>query len=827
MRKKLLSLCLTVLISAVSTAAWALSEVGGVYQIGTAEDLEAFAALVNEGEAFANAVLTADIVKDVNGVMIGDGTEYEGIFDGQGHTVTINIFQDAVNGTGLFKYIGRKGMVRNLKVQGDITTSTSFAGGLTGYLRGMVRGCYIDVTIHSNKVGDATDGGVVGIAYTGSVIENCLVKIVIDGTQTQNCGGVVGWADNKTNIANCLVITDGSTLDTSNGGSSNIGRNGGYLRVVDVGAYNADNYSGRPNGACYNNYVTQNWGTNNATTVVPLDELADGRICYQLNHDQSTINWVQQIGTDPFPVPAAFGTGQVYASAATDCDGKTDAEVTYSNSGSSQATAHTTDAMGVCTTCGYFNFHAFDTSYDQAATDRSVPLSTKQDIDRCEVWNSILGGFKLNMKMVNDIEYVANPGEYIFDVDNWVDGDFNGDGHQLTIEMSDMGTKASFIPVHTGVFENVIMHGTIKTNGTNAGSISGNGRQSLVRNVFSDINIESSINGDNSSGGFFGIMYGEKTVENCIYAGDFITPRNPETGSGYVRIGGFSGWAGGQTYFNNCAFLGNLVGAGGVVPSGTYENSQNISRNPGSVICENVYVANPIYGSDVSDHEKFTVYDNHEGIASGELAFFLNGKLGGVDRFYQLIGTDPKPLPIKKEGALVYAVGAAGYSTFYDAGNDWELKGDAQAYIGTTINGSALHLAEIEDIPKNTAVVISGTYYNKVSTTATSNTEDNVLLGSDGTKMGGDGIYALAKKNDKVGFYPVSSDVTIPAGKAYLDLGETGVKGFTFTFDDDATAISEFSEHSDYSDTIYNLAGQRLGKIQKGIYIINGKKVLF
>ena len=47
MSKRLLNLCLMALMSVVSTAAWALSEVNGVYQIGTADDLVAFAEIHN------------------------------------------------------------------------------------------------------------------------------------------------------------------------------------------------------------------------------------------------------------------------------------------------------------------------------------------------------------------------------------------------------------------------------------------------------------------------------------------------------------------------------------------------------------------------------------------------------------------------------------------------------------------------------------------------------------------------------------------------------------------------------------------------------------
>ena len=232
--------------------------------------------------------------------------------------------------------------------------------------------------------------------------------------------------------------------------------------------------------------------------------------------------------------------------------------------------------------------------------------------------------------------------------------------------MSEMGNRASFIPIHyLGTFENVIMHGSISGEGQYFGSISGEGRQLAVRNVYSDINITNTRTQDNTSGGFFGMAYEKKDVENCIYAGDL---------NGGPYIGGFSGWAHATTNFRNCAVLGNIIGT-----SFASDNSQNICRNPGNVVTENCYVLNPFF-STVADADKYIFYGevtetteidengetvtikhytpNTEGVANGELAFLLNGKESGLDRFYQLIGTDPEPMPIAKEGALVYCVAA-------------------------------------------------------------------------------------------------------------------------------------------------------------------------
>ena len=641
MRKNLLNLCMTALLSVVSTAAWALSEVNGVDQIGRAEDLEEFTALVNEGNRFANALLTADIVKSSPSTMIGtDAIEYEGIFDGAGHSITIDLKTES-RGIALFRWVGRKGIVKDLKVQGEITTSSDWAAAIAVETRGIVRGCYVDVKINSTRNGDATDGAIAFRTSTGTIVEDCLAKLNIQGASTQNCGGVVGWANGKTSIVNCLAINSDSNFDISNGASNGLARNPGNVKFVNVESYNADNYANRPDGGSYNNYVTDLWGAaaHGTVTQVNVEDLADGRICYQLNNDQSRIAWVQNIGTDPFPVPAAFGTGQVYASVPTDCAGKAEGDVTYSNNGTDQATKHTLDAMGICTTCGYFDFHAFDYCYE-FGSDRYVKLANTTDIDRCEVWNKAIGGFKLNMKMVDDIEYKAEPGRFIFNATDWVDGDFNGDGHVLTIEMSDITVNgASFIPCqYMGTFENVIMHGSITTTGQYAASISSWARQYVVRNVYSDVTINANNSSDNTAGGFFGIAYYNKSVENCIYAGNI---------GGGPYIGGFSGWANDPTSFTNCAVLGNVEGREG-------DNSQNICRNPGNVSTNNCYVVNLC--PTATDNDKVTHYTNTDGIASGELAFLLNGKESGLDRFYQLIGSDLEPMPVKKEGALVYCV---------------------------------------------------------------------------------------------------------------------------------------------------------------------------
>ena len=194
-------------------------------------------------------------------------------------------------------------------------------------------------------------------------------------------------------------------------------------------------------------------------------------------------------------------------------------------------------------------------------------LKSAEDIDIAEGWNRITNGARFSLKMANDITYQNEPGRFIFNTSNWFDGNFNGDGHELTIEMTDMADNASLFPNFAGTFENVIMHGSITTSGRYAGSISSHTRRDRVkiRNVFSDIDINASYGGDNTTGGLVAIGEENYRVENAIYAGTI------EGIEGTECIAGI-GWSSGNCTMVNVAFLGELINNGG--------DSQLMSRNP-------------------------------------------------------------------------------------------------------------------------------------------------------------------------------------------------------------------------------------------------------
>ena len=176
------------------------------------------------------------------------------------------------------------------------------------------------------------------------------------------------------------------------------------------------------------------------------------------------------------------------------------------------------------------------------------------------------------------------------------------------------------------------------------------------------------------------------------------------------------------------------------------------------------------------------------------------------------------------EGRLV-EVGDAGYSTF-SANKAVKMRG-VTAY-GAKYDGSKIVLTPVTEVPAGAGVIIEAaedTYKIPVIESAAALGSINELQVSDGSVPGdGSTIYALGKKGVVVGFVKVKSGVTIPAGKAYLTLPATA-RDF-IGFGEDVTGVEVVKQESKADNEYFNLAGQRVAQPTKGLYIVNGKKVI-
>lgn len=152
------------------------------------------------------------------------------------------------------------------------------------------------------------------------------------------------------------------------------------------------------------------------------------------------------------------------------------------------------------------------------------------------------------------------------------------------------------------------------------------------------------------------------------------------------------------------------------------------------------------------------------------------------------------------------------------------------AYMVTEVSESVT-LTKVEGaIMANTGYVLNGpadTYVLKVIEGASAyNTSSNLLKVSDGTVQGdGASIFALGNKGE-VGFYLVANGVTVPAGKAYLVV-TAAVRDFLAFANGEADGINAVDNGQfAVGNVVYDLSGRRVEKAVKGIYIVNGKKVV-
>lgn len=175
-------------------------------------------------------------------------------------------------------------------------------------------------------------------------------------------------------------------------------------------------------------------------------------------------------------------------------------------------------------------------------------------------------------------------------------------------------------------------------------------------------------------------------------------------------------------------------------------------------------------------------------------------------------------------------VGEALYATYVaPADVDFTTVEGVEAFAATiSPKKTYVQLTPVTTVPAGTAVVVKA---EKAATFAITKTEGAVLgaendlvaavddVTADGTQ------YILAQKEEGVGFYKAVG--TIAAGKGYLAVGGAGVKGFYGFDDDDATGIDGIGNGQlTIGNEIYNVAGQRVSKMQKGVNIVNGKKIL-
>ena len=886
----------------VSTLDWylkpedfnSLQPVDGVISVGSDYDLQLLATMLRNnvnGESY-NVKLTADIHYNnynegyLYGLGLTEKMPFKGEFDGQGHTITVNLDSYSTR-FGLFGTV--EGKVHDLKVAGKITaTNRNQTGGICGLLKGdgsKIYNCISEVEIVDAQSGDGTIGGICAVTYNAASIENCAFYGKINAPNRTSNGGILGWANNGSSsaIKNCLVVADINWAD-----GVNFGRNNPFI-------------------------------INSYKTTASDETLANGQMTYKLNNYVSGgTDWYQTLGTDAKPTPL-YTSEKVYANGTLCCDGVTPKEgvITLGNTNESAVDPHVFGEDGICTVC-----HA--AGQEPTLMDGIYQIANKGNMlwwaafvnagnpESCAVVTADLD--------MSDVVYVPAG-----TADNKYAGTFDGQGHAITLklERSDLNYQGLFgVATDGATIKNVIVKGSVKGNSYVAGIVGGSngGTDGKTLNILNCGN-EAAVTAANANGaGIIGVNMSSAAhflIKDCYNVGNIT--------SGY-ESGAITGWTGGdKTTIENTYNIGTVTngeGDGFIRGGGNLVNTYNLSASDAMVtsgeLCAKLGNA---FRQNIGE-DAYPIFDKTHGIVkeiteAGYATMYVPDAVDipfGVSAFtgeYEETWLKLNPLTDDVPAAEpVVLKGSAGYYSFvpatgeskkkevslydnYSSGQDLtdvtltrnnvkveyhKTRTNAQSpifdgecvclypdnRIDITAGGRKIKRIKFAFSDNYTHAPRSGNYdfigggsydygtaewrgssnavilINKSNSNGfriyaitvsyegyPSNVEGNVLKGT-AEDIEAAGKYILAKPDgEPVGFYLAETGI-IKAGKAYLE-SDTGARVFFFEDEDNATSIKEELRMKDEEfegAAMFNLAGQRLSKMQKGINIVNGKKIL-
>lgn len=586
----------------------------GFYTLNTAADLNWFAALVNHGNKKVNAKLGADIdftAYTRKDVMIGgdaftanesdDARAFEGIFDGQEHTIKVS-YNVSYDGVALFKVISNA-VVKNLCVAGNIESTQRFIGGLMFVTRGasLIENVVVAVDIVGSYPGDATHGGICSVAHENPIFRNCAFVGSISAPYCEGSAAIIGYAHGEveTIIENCYVSPTEYLLT---GNSTVIAR---HVRNIT--------------NCFYTSNITDFW--ENAATMVNMDAVTSGELCYKINEGGETDAWRQNLSSDAYPVPFASHS-MVYANGSLNCDGTPGGDITYSNTQGEPQRADHQYIDDICSVCGARmirngqQLKALADAINNGEIDGNVIVDLANDIDMAGIQFEGIG-----TRFTQQIDEESSE-----DVKRPYKGTFDGHGYHIKNMLieSESGNKGLFGVVSGAYIKNVVVDASceIYSTGYSAG-IAGTsvGRNTLtIENCGNEAVVNVGQDGVNGAGilGVNDLSEAYVRIINCYNTGDIIGQR---------ECGAISGWLGDH------ADVINTYSSGYVAP-GAVDGTRTFARYNGSnVTFTNCYEAN---GTQV------TAVDE-ESVANGKLCYDLNEGAGKVV-FYQTLGSDLHPV---------------------------------------------------------------------------------------------------------------------------------------------------------------------------------------
>ncbi|UKK62424.1 chitobiase/beta-hexosaminidase C-terminal domain-containing protein [Prevotella communis] len=243
-----------------------------------------------------------------------------------------------------------------------------------------------------------------------------------------------------------------------------------------------------------------------------------------------------------------------------------------------------------------------------------------------------------------------------------------------------------------------------------------------------------------------------------------------------------------------------------------------------------ITVQESVNGVDFSDVEELTISGSQNSVVNLE----TSEDFSATTRVLKLLFTKGSnigvgPISITSETSPV-SISAAGFATFVsDFDLDYSSVPGLKAYKAT-VDGVTISFDKVTTVPAGEGVLLQGdegTYDVPLTSGVTPwADDDNAFVRGTGAAVAtGDGPYnyILNKVNGVVGFYKANGQ-TVAKNRAYLQ-SMTAAARISLNFDEETTGVSEVAK-SDVNNKVFDLQGRHIAQPTKGLYIMNGRKVL-
>ena len=463
-----------------------------------------------------------------NKALLGNDS-YDGTFDGDGHTIRINISGATDNYQGLFAKISSKGKVENLHVSGNIHCSTSrLVGGIAGENDGTISNCWVSADVRSDwheswSSYKAKVGGIAG-ENNGTVEYCCMTGNVANNDA--HVGGLVGCNDGTVRYSTFY----GTVSSSHSQYNAFVGYHGTEESLYTD--YNQGEYAAASGYDMYRNALLKPY-------VINISNVGDGTYVAKIGESTVTRAYPGQTITLTKTSEKAL-----YGVTIKDADGNT-----------ISSTGDMNDHLEISMPRGDVNvtavFYTTDWDSETLGTEEN-PYIIDKNIEWDKFAEKVNGGTTFSGKYV---KLTAN-----ISVDNMAggmdgnnrrsfNGHFDGGGNTINCQISaDERDAAPFCYTQDATFKDLTLTGSVTITGDSYEALGGIVAYATGTTTFTNCKVSTTLTASNVNyaGGFVGeAKYAN--FENCTFDGQLL-------GSNANYCGGFEGFANSPTTLNNCLF---------------------------------------------------------------------------------------------------------------------------------------------------------------------------------------------------------------------------------------------------------------------------------